>query len=120
MLGIIYYEHKTNRPTAAASLKTAVIVGGGPSGLYTTLQLFKAGMHVTLVNNRQEYVRNKFIRQNNYYVFLLRIFSGTQFDELLLKNQFSGFTSTNNLTKDILVNLKDLKEAMKNLLQALI
>uniref|UniRef100_A0A915EFY6 FAD/NAD(P)-binding domain-containing protein n=1 Tax=Ditylenchus dipsaci TaxID=166011 RepID=A0A915EFY6_9BILA len=103
--------------------KTAVIVGGGPGGIYTAFQLFMAGMHVTLVNNRQDYVRNQSINLDNYYSFQLRILLGTGICQTcsrksifrLQDNQY--FNEANNQFKDLEQALKNRLLALQNYLQ---
>uniref|UniRef100_A0A915EQF1 FAD/NAD(P)-binding domain-containing protein n=1 Tax=Ditylenchus dipsaci TaxID=166011 RepID=A0A915EQF1_9BILA len=57
--------------SGVTSTQKAVIVGGGPSGLYSALQLFLSGFAVTLVNDRAQYIRNQYTKWNSNWMIQL-------------------------------------------------
>uniref|UniRef100_A0A915EFC5 FAD/NAD(P)-binding domain-containing protein n=1 Tax=Ditylenchus dipsaci TaxID=166011 RepID=A0A915EFC5_9BILA len=86
MLKSMCEEHKSNQPEAAKNFKKAVVVGGGPIGLYTAFQLFLAGLHVTLVNDRPHYVRSQVVFLKENWIFELQILLGTAFEKLAFED----------------------------------
>lgn len=105
-------EHLANKPKGGHPPLKAVIEGAGPNGLFSALQLFLAGTHVTVVNDRGErYVRNQIVDLDPKWTAQLRFFMGTKFDELFIgENAIGRFVEDGHY---IQINTKNLEDALK-------
>uniref|UniRef100_A0A915D9S9 FAD-binding domain-containing protein n=1 Tax=Ditylenchus dipsaci TaxID=166011 RepID=A0A915D9S9_9BILA len=117
MLECMYSEHIANKPIVEKALKKAVIIGGGPNGLYSALKLFLSGINVTLVEKRREYIRNQIVTLGTTWMFQLRIFLGTAFDECFDKTNSWQIKHDNGENGEI--NIKIFENALKRRLQSL-
>lgn len=90
----ILAEHIANRPNDSRPLRT-LVEGAGPNGLYASMQLFRAGGNISIVNDRSErYVRNQIIVLDPKWVAQLNYLMGTKYDQL-----FVGENALGNITK---------------------
>uniref|UniRef100_A0A915D7Z9 FAD-binding domain-containing protein n=1 Tax=Ditylenchus dipsaci TaxID=166011 RepID=A0A915D7Z9_9BILA len=109
MLENMHNQHLRNK---AESLQSAIIVGAGPNGLYSAFKLFLLGINVTLVNDREEYIRNQLVNLDGNWMIHLSIWLGTKFDELFLEEESPGFVNE-TFADGGLINIKLLEIAMK-------
>jgi threonine dehydrogenase-like Zn-dependent dehydrogenase len=81
LLNSMLNRHKSLRQKlvdkAAQPLKRLIIEGAGPVGLFTAFEMFFAGMDVTIVNDRTDYLRSHRIDTTNKMFFQTRYASKT-------------------------------------------
>ncbi|KAI1697939.1 hypothetical protein DdX_18181 [Ditylenchus destructor] len=123
----LYGEYETNKPNegemkgkkSKRKMYRNIVVGGaGPIGLYIALQLFMAGLKVTVANARSEhYARNQDVRLDTHWTVQLRLFLGTQYDILFHGDQALGaFYEKGHYVR---INTKILEQTLKERLAAL-
>uniref|UniRef100_A0A915DF10 Uncharacterized protein n=1 Tax=Ditylenchus dipsaci TaxID=166011 RepID=A0A915DF10_9BILA len=90
-----------------------VVAGAGMSGLYATLQFFRAGMHVTMVNDRSEqYERALIIGFDMNWREQARFFLGSKFAEMFGEENPAGRLSPTN--SSLWIQLRTLETAFKD------
>uniref|UniRef100_A0A915EH03 Uncharacterized protein n=1 Tax=Ditylenchus dipsaci TaxID=166011 RepID=A0A915EH03_9BILA len=71
---------------------------------------------VTLVNDREQYIRNQIIAVGSNYLFLLKLLLGTGYDRLISKVELTGHYKD---VENKQINLKEFESALKTRLTSL-
>lgn len=87
---VILEDHAKNKPSKGPPLRV-LVEGAGPNGLYASLQFFRSGASVSVVNDRGEkVVRNQNMIMDPKLIAQLNFLLGSKFDELFVDPKALG------------------------------